>query len=86
MWRESLVVRMNISTLTLAVASTRATVTDALVPLQFSGGFLHWAIVFIVLALVAGLVGANDVAGISMAVAKWFIIIFVVLAVVSLLL
>jgi len=57
-----------------------------MVPLQLSGGFLRWAIVFIVLAIIAAAVGASGVAGISMAVAKWFIIIFVLLAIVSLLL
>ncbi|MEF8914566.1 DUF1328 family protein [Natronomonas sp.] len=57
-----------------------------LLPLQFSGNFLEWALVFIVLALVAAAVGARGIAGISMTVAKWFIIIFVVLAIISLLL
>lgn len=66
--------------------SNPAIVTEAVLPLQFSGGFLQWAIVFIVLAIIAAAVGASGVAGISMTVAKWFIIIFVVLAVVSLLL
>ncbi|WP_336134064.1 DUF1328 family protein [Natronomonas amylolytica] len=55
-------------------------------PLQFSGDFLQWALVFIVLALVAAAVGARGVAGISMTVAKWFIIIFVALAIISLVL
>ncbi len=57
-----------------------------LMPLQFSGDFLQWALVFIVLALVAAAVGARGVAGISMTVAKWFIIIFVALAIISLVL
>lgn len=57
-----------------------------LIPLQFSGGFLELAIVFIVLAVVAAVVGASGIAGISMTIAKWFVIIFVVLAVISLLL
>lgn len=72
--------------MTQSAALNPATVTDALLPLQFSGGFLYWAIVFIVLAIIAGAVGASGVAGISMTVAKWFIIIFAVLAVISLLL
>jgi uncharacterized membrane protein YtjA (UPF0391 family) len=56
-------------------------------PLQmFSGDFLSLAIVFIVLAIIAAVVGARGVAGISMAAAKWLIIIFVVLAVISLIL
>jgi uncharacterized membrane protein YtjA (UPF0391 family) len=61
--------------------------SQVLVPLQFfSGDFLQLAIVFFVLALVAALVGARGIAGISMEIAKWFIIIFVVLAIVSLVL
>nr|WP_211693427.1 DUF1328 domain-containing protein [Natronomonas halophila] len=55
-------------------------------PLQFSGDFLEWALFFFILAIVAAAIGAQGVAGISMTVAKWFIIIFVVLAVISLLL
>lgn len=58
----------------------------ASVPLQFSGDFLYLAIVFIVLALVAALVGARGVAGLSMEAARWFILIFIVLAIVSLIL
>lgn len=58
----------------------------ALLPLQLSGGFLEWALLFFILAIVAAAVGARGVAGISMTVAKWFIIIFIVLAVISLLL
>lgn len=57
-----------------------------LMPLQFSGDFLEWALFFFILAIVAAAIGAQGVAGISMTVAKWFIIIFVVLAVISLLL
>ena len=60
---------------------------QALVPLQlFSGEFLQYAIVFFVLAIIAALVGARGVAGISMEIAKWFIIIFIVLTVIALIL
>jgi len=52
----------------------------------FSGDFIALAVVFFVLALVAAVLGAQNVAGVSMAIAKWFIIIFVVLAIVSLIL
>lgn len=66
---------------------TAATVDLAFLPLQmFGGDFLYLAVVFVVLAIIAALVGARGVAGVSMEVAKWFIIIFVVLAIVSLLL
>ncbi|WP_262180805.1 DUF1328 domain-containing protein [Haloarcula laminariae] len=55
-------------------------------PLQFGGNLLWLAVVFLVLALVAGVLGARGVAGLSMDIAKWLVIIFVVLAVVSFLL
>ena len=51
-------------------------------PLQ--SGFLRYAIVFFLLAIVAGLVGFRNVAGISMRIAKIFVLIFLALAVVSL--
>jgi uncharacterized membrane protein YtjA (UPF0391 family) len=47
---------------------------------------LELALAFLVLALIAGVVGASGVAGISMDIAKWLVILFVVLAVVSLVL
>ena len=58
-----------------------------LVPLQlFSGEFLYYALVFFVLALVAALVGFRGVAGISMEIARIFVLLFVVLAIVTLVL
>ena len=59
---------------------------DALVPLLFSGEFLQYAIGFFVLALIAALVGFRGVAGISMEIARLFVLLFLVVAVVSLLL
>lgn len=56
------------------------------IPLQFTGGFLEWAVVFFIIAIVAAIVGARGVAGVSVTIAKWFVIIFLVLAIVSLLL
>jgi len=66
----------------------RLSVTELtpLSPLQFGGGFLELAVLFFVLALVAAVLGARGVAGLSMDIAKWLVIIFVVLAVVSLVL
>jgi uncharacterized membrane protein YtjA (UPF0391 family) len=58
----------------------------ALVPLQFGGDLIGLAILFLVLALVAAILGAGGVAGLSMDIAKWLVIIFVVLAIVSFLL
>jgi uncharacterized membrane protein YtjA (UPF0391 family) len=44
------------------------------------------AIVFFILALIAGVLGARGVAGLSMDIAKWLVIIFIVLAIISLIL
>jgi uncharacterized membrane protein YtjA (UPF0391 family) len=55
----------------------------ALVPLQFGGDLIGLAILFFILAIVAAVLGAGGVAGLSMDIAKWFVIIFVVLAVVT---
>lgn len=52
-------------------------------PLQFGGDLIGLAILFLVLALVAAVVGASGVAGVSMSIAKWLVIIFVVLAILS---
>ena len=54
-----------------------------LLPLQFGGGFIELAILFLILAVVAMVLGASGVAGLSMDIAKWLVIIFVVLAVIS---
>jgi len=70
--------------LTQAVPTTGT--AGQLVPLQFGGGLLWLAVVFLVLALVAGVLGARGIAGLSMDIAKWLVIIFIVLAVVSFLL
>lgn len=57
------------------------------VPLQIGGGgFLYWAVIFFILAIVAAAVGARGVAGVSMEIARIFVLIFIVLAVIALLL
>ena len=57
------------------------------IPMQlFSGELLQYAIVFFVLAIIAAVAGAQGVAGISMKIAKWFVIIFIILAVITLVL
>lgn len=53
------------------------------VPLQFGDGFIGLAVLFLILALVAAVLGARGVAGVSMQIAKWLIIIFVILAIVA---
>lgn len=59
---------------------------ELLVPLQMTGAFLEWAVVFFILAIIAAVLGARGVAGVTMTVAKWFVIIFIVLALISILL
>jgi len=42
------------------------------------------AVLFLVLALIAYVLGARGIAGFSMNIAKWLVIIFVILAILSL--
>lgn len=55
----------------------------AVVPLQFGGDLITLAIIFLVLAVVAAIAGASGVAGLSMDIAKWIVIVFVALAVIT---
>lgn len=62
-------------------------VTAARVPSpQFGGGLIELAVLFLILAVLAAVFGAKGIAGLSMDIAKWFVIIFVALAVISILL
>lgn len=65
-----------------------AALSGAVMPvLQLGGGdFLMWAIVFFVLAIIAGALGMGGVAGLSMDAAKILVLVFLVLAVVALIL
>ena len=56
----------------------------ALVLQIFSGEVLELAIVFFVLAIIAAVVGARGIAGVSMTIAKWLVLIFIVLAIIAL--
>lgn len=47
---------------------------------------LSLAIFFFILAIIAAVLGARGVAGLSMNIAKWLVIIFVILAIISLIL
>jgi uncharacterized membrane protein YtjA (UPF0391 family) len=46
-------------------------------------GLLGWAIGFLILAIVAAIFGFGMVAGVSITIAKWLAIIFVVLFIIS---
>ncbi|WP_435365798.1 DUF1328 domain-containing protein [Haloarchaeobius sp. DYHT-AS-18] len=72
--------------MTKRLASTVAMIDSnhVLQPLQFgSGQFVELAILFFILAIVAAVLGVRGVAGVSMDIAKWLIIIFIVLAILS---
>lgn len=60
--------------------------TVALAPLQLGGDLIGLAIAFLMLAVIAAVLGARGVAGLSMTIAKWLVIVFVALAVVTFLL
>jgi uncharacterized membrane protein YtjA (UPF0391 family) len=47
---------------------------------------IYLAVIFLVLALVFYILGARGIAGFSMEIAKWLVIIFVVIAIVTFLL
>ncbi|MHC3439153.1 DUF1328 domain-containing protein [Natrialbaceae archaeon A-gly3] len=47
---------------------------------------LELALLFLVIAIVAAALGATGVAGLTMSIAKWLVLIFLVLAAVSMLL
>ncbi|PKL60459.1 MAG: DUF1328 domain-containing protein [Methanomicrobiales archaeon HGW-Methanomicrobiales-4] len=44
---------------------------------------IYLAVIFLVLALVFAIMGAKGIAGLSMEIAKWLVIIFVVVAIVT---
>ena len=48
--------------------------------------FLHWALVFFALAVIAAAIGAREIAGVNMEIARIFVLVFVVLALIALLL
>jgi uncharacterized membrane protein YtjA (UPF0391 family) len=61
-------------------------VATAFTPLQGGGDLLELAVVFVVLAIVAAVFGARGIAGLTMRLAKWLVIAFLVLAIVTYLL
>ena len=46
-------------------------------------GWLGWAIVFLIVAIVSGIFGFGFISGTSFTIAKWLALIFVVLFVIS---
>ncbi|AAV47311.1 uncharacterized protein DUF1328 [Haloarcula quadrata] len=68
------------------VALPFAAPSTVTVPLQSGGGLLYYAVVLVILAVVAGIAGFRGIAGLSFRVAKFLIVIFLVLALVTFLL
>lgn len=56
---------------------------DSLLALQFGGELIELAILFFVLAIVAAVLGAQEIAGLTMEIAKWLVVIFLVLAILT---
>ncbi|MDO8628358.1 MAG: DUF1328 domain-containing protein [Nanoarchaeota archaeon] len=48
-----------------------------------TGGWLFWAITFLILSVVAGIFGFGLISGLSLTIAKWLAIIFVILFIIS---
>lgn len=46
-------------------------------------GWLIWALIFLVIAIVAGIFGFGLISGVSYTIAKWLAIIFVVLFIIA---
>lgn len=46
-------------------------------------GLLVWAVLFLIVAIVAGTFGLGLISGFSLTIARWFAIIFIVLFVIS---
>jgi uncharacterized membrane protein YtjA (UPF0391 family) len=53
---------------------------------MFTGGLINLAILFFILAIVAYILGARGVAGLSFNIGKWLIIAFLILAIIFLVL
>lgn len=45
--------------------------------------WLRWAVIFLVIAIVAALFGFGAITGVSLTIAKWLAIIFVILFIIS---
>jgi uncharacterized membrane protein YtjA (UPF0391 family) len=48
-----------------------------------TGSWLAWAIIFLIVAIVAGVFGFGLIAGASLVIAKWLAVIFVILFIIS---
>lgn len=69
-----------------AASGTLVALADQLVEqaVFLQGSFIELAVLFFILAIVAGVLGAGGIAGMSMQIAKILVVVFLILAVVSL--
>lgn len=49
-----------------------------------TAGWLIWAVIFLLVAIVAGIFGFGLISGVSYTIAKWLAVIFVILFIISL--
>jgi len=47
-------------------------------------GWLIWAIIFLIVAIIAGVFGFGLISGVSFTIAKWLAVIFVILFIIAL--
>ena len=47
------------------------------------GSWLVWAVIFLIIAIVAGIFGFGLISGVSLTIAKWLAVIFVILFIIS---
>jgi uncharacterized membrane protein YtjA (UPF0391 family) len=50
---------------------------------QAVAGWLIWAILFLIVAIVAGVFGFGLISGVSYTIAKWLALVFVILFIIS---
>jgi uncharacterized membrane protein YtjA (UPF0391 family) len=50
---------------------------------QGVGSWLIWALIFLLVAIVAGVLGFGLISGVSFTIAKWLAVIFVILFIIS---
>jgi len=46
-------------------------------------GWLGWAVIFLIIAIVAAIFGFGIISGVSLTIAKWLAIIFIILFIIS---
>lgn len=84
--RRRFVARLRSNGDTIPMVDVQPSIDTVVQSIGSGGDLIELAILFLILALVAGVLGARGIAGLSMQIAKWLVIIFVVLAIIAFLL